>query len=286
LAASPFFLWVSYLAPHFEAGQQRRTQPAPRHRGALATEPLPKPPNFNERDYSDKPAFLQRAKLTSKQVTALTKEHRLRLESLLAIDEGVEDIVDKLEATGKLGQTYIFYLSDNGLFQGHHRIIGGKESYYEPSIRVPLIVRGPDVPKNVTRAQLVSNVDLAPTIVELTGVKPELTMDGRSLLPAIKGADSSWRTGVYLTGRIREPKVSSDKDAYFDGIRTPRYTYVEHKNGQKEFYDLKVDPYELDNKTAAGSYAEVRADLAAKLKILKECKGATCWVTAADLTPK
>ena len=145
----PFYLQVSYLAPHSDihtAGEP--VIPAPRHQGMFGSEPLPRShPSFNEADLSDKPGFLGHDLLTGDDILALQVYHRSRLEALQAVDEGVRAIVDKLDAIGRLGETYIIYLSDNGWHAGEHRIPDGKAGYYEESIRVPLVIRGPEFPR-------------------------------------------------------------------------------------------------------------------------------------------
>ena len=88
-------------------------------------------------------------------------------------------IVNQLAAIGKLDQTYIIFTSDNGFFHGEHRVPQGKVLLYEPSIRVPLIIRGPNIPAGQHRSQFVENIDLAPTIVAATGAQPGRVMDGR-----------------------------------------------------------------------------------------------------------
>ena len=89
-------------------------------------------------------------------------------------------IVNELAATGKLDNTYIIFTSDNGFMHGEHRIQQGKVVLYEPSIRVPLVIRGPGIPAGQHRSQFVANIDLAPTIVQATGAQPG-PRDGRAL---------------------------------------------------------------------------------------------------------
>ena len=280
----PFYLQVSYLAPHSDihtAGEP--VLPAPRHQGMFASEPLPRSrPSFNEADLSDKPGFLGRDLLTGDDILALQVYHRSRLEALQAVDEGVRAIVDKLGAIGRLGETYIIYLSDNGWHAGEHRIPDGKAGYYEESIRVPLVIRGPDVPANVKRDQLAANIDLAPTIADLAGARPGLVVDGRSLRPALVGAGGAWRTAMLIDGFITD---ADGDDRAFDAVRTRRYLYVEHPSGERELYDLRLDPYQVASVAAVASYDAVRADLAGKLDTLRTCRGESCWITAPDRTP-
>ncbi|MGH2804986.1 MAG: sulfatase family protein, partial [Thermoleophilaceae bacterium] len=192
LEAQPFFLSVAWLAPHSGGPRDQddpqglvTPRPAERHRDLFAGEPLPRTPAFNERDVSDKPSFIRRRpRLSRQRVAAIEENYQQELESLLAVDEGVVRIVDALARAGELERTLIVFTSDNGFFHGEHRVPYGKVMVYEPSIRVPLILRGPGVPSGGRRRQLVTNADLAPTIMDAAGAAPAGRVpDGRSLFP-------------------------------------------------------------------------------------------------------
>jgi arylsulfatase A-like enzyme len=149
----PLFLSVNFLAPHHEARSiQSRThrlvRAAPRHRGAFASAPLARAASFNEADMSDKPRFLQRRThpLTRGDIAAITRDARARRAALLAVDEGVARIISALRRSGELDETYVIFTSDNGYMQGEHRVRSGKMLPYEPSTRVPLLMRGPGIP--------------------------------------------------------------------------------------------------------------------------------------------
>ncbi len=138
---------------------------------------------------------------------AVDDYYRQRLESMLAVDEMVASLIDELEAAGELDNTYIFFTSDNGWFNGEHRIRSGKNRPYEESARVPLYVRGPGVPAGSEVEELAVNTDFAPTFAELAGVS--FTADGRSLAPLLSGQDpASWRSAVLLE---RLSTTESDK---------------------------------------------------------------------------
>jgi N-acetylglucosamine-6-sulfatase len=187
-SAKPFYLSVAFLAPHAEGRRARggaTVRSAPRHRGTFAAEPLPRGPSFNEADVSDKPALFGRrfGPLRPGQVANIEVSYRSRLESLLAVDEAVAAIVGALRQTGRLDHTVIVFTSDNGFFHGEHRVPNGKYLVYEPSVRVPLILRGPGIPAGGTSRELVANVDLAATIADAARARPGRVLDGRSLLP-------------------------------------------------------------------------------------------------------
>ena len=113
----PFFAYVAPTAPHEPA------TPAERHKGVFAGEEVPRPPSFNEEDVSDKPAPINdAARFSEEEVSNIDDYYRQRLESMLAVDEKVGSLVEELEEAGELDNTYIFFTSDNGWFQGEHRI--------------------------------------------------------------------------------------------------------------------------------------------------------------------
>jgi N-acetylglucosamine-6-sulfatase len=268
----PFFLNVAYLGPH--SGGPRESDdpanlatpvPAPRHRNRFAAEPLPVTPAFNEADVSDKPSGIRgRPLIGPARVAAITEAYRQRLESLLAIDEGVGELVAALRTAGVLDRTLIVFTSDNGFFHGEHRVQTGKVLHYEPSTRVPLILRGPGIPHGAVRPQLVANIDLAPTIVAATGATAERAMDGRPLQPFA-------RDGLLYSGRdilLETPSYSA--------LRSPRYVYLEHASREQELYDLAVDPYELASLHASAAHAPLKAELAARLAKLRVCAAGAC----------
>jgi arylsulfatase A-like enzyme len=273
-AGQPFFLSVAPVAPHTELidGRQVPPRPAPRHKGSFANEPLPAKPSFNEPEVGDKPAHIRRLPpLNAAKLARATATYRARLAALLAVDDLVERLVDALADTGQLKHTVIIFTSDNGYFLGEHRIPNGKYLPYEESIRVPLIVRGGGFPAGATAAQPVSNVDLAPTILALTGVAPGRVMDGRPLLPlALDPGLEKDRT--LLVEGLR----TGGSEPRFAAVRVPRRLYVEYANGDRELYDLRTDPFELRSRHAAPALAAARADLAHRLARLRACSGDSC----------
>jgi arylsulfatase A-like enzyme len=270
--AQPFFLSIAYLAPHSggpresdDPRNQATPVPAPRHRNRFASEPLPTPPSFNEADVSDKPAAIRRRPLlTPQRISAVTENYRQRLESLLAVDEGVAAIARALQDAGELADTLFVYTADNGFFHGEHRIPNGKVQLYEPSVRVPLVVRGPGVPGGVRLVQQSVNVDLAATIVDAAGARPGRTLDGISLLPLLRDRNRFVGRDVLL------------ETPGYTAVHTPRYVYAEYGTAEREFYDLAQDPDQLVSRPEDPASARVRSELAQRLLRLRSCKGATC----------
>jgi arylsulfatase A-like enzyme len=282
LGGSPFFLNLTYLAPHtgapIEAGDPTMLTPvpAPRHKGRFAGEPLPKSAAFNEADMSDKPVSMRsRPRLTQTQINEITTSHRQRLESLLAVDEGVERVINALRDAGVLQNTLVIYTSDNGWFQGEHRIPLGKILPYEQAVRSPLMIRGPGIAAGRQVSAPVANTDLAPTILATAGGAARRIMDGTSLWPLLSGAQNWSKANRHL---LVEDSQLGDAASVFWSIRRGKYVYTEYKNGDRELYDLTADPAQVSSRHADPAYATVRRALANKLAIMKTCKGSTaCW---------
>ena len=190
----------------------------------------------------------------------------------MAVDEAVGKIVDALRRTGELENTLIVFESDNGFMHGEHRALNEKVLPYEESIRIPLLLRGPGVPRGVVDDRLVGNIDLPATILEAAGVAPGRVQDGISLLGLLREPGAELGRGLLI-----ENGNGANGIPRYRGIRTDRYLYVEHKStGEQELYDLQTDPYELRSLDEAERYDPVRADLAAKLHRLERCAGVGC----------
>ena len=309
----PFFAYVGVYAPHSPATA------APRHEKMFADAQAPRTPNFNEEDVSDKPAHIRnRPRLTAREIARVDEEYRKRLRSLQAVDDMIETLVNTLKATGQLDNTYIFFTSDNGFHLGNHRQVTGKIAPYEEEIHVPMIVRGPGVPAGKTVEHLAGNIDFAPTWAELAGAKVPDFVDGRSLASLwgkIPPSPDAWRQCFLLengdmdkrtpaatrsaaaaltpTGVLEPPDADEEEEELdaqgvrlsipqFRGMRTRDYLYVEYVTGEKELYDLKNDPYQLQNLASKAS-AALLAQLSARLAELRGCAATTC--RAAENVP-
>ena len=277
--ARPFFLSVNFVAPHHGGGTQEEEVEsslklpvvAPRHQGAFAGEAPPHDPTYNELDVSDKPPHIQRrAPLTASQETDIRRAYVRRLGSLLAVDDAVARIVRTLRRAGELSNTLIVFTSDNGFFHGEHRIAFGKLLPYEPSIQVPLIVRGPGVPRGQRRDQLVENVDVAPTILDAARAKgdPSIPPDGRSLFPLFQDRGLEWGRDLLISARGGAVR--------YWGVRTYRYLFVEYATGERELYDLELDPYQEQSVHLDPRYARVQRVLQSRAARLRLCEAALC----------
>src|SRR5215213_5998387 len=218
------------------------------------------PPTFNEADLSDKPLWLRdEPRLGRRLVDRMDALYRRRLRSMRAVDDMVKTLVETLESTGALENTYILLTSDNGYHLGEHRIAEGKGTPYEETIRVPLLIRGPGVIEGRTELRLTSNIDLAPTFAELAGTTVEVPdfVDGRSLVPLLDGDQGvPWRQAVlveYGKGAANEggevsiaggdkgvPGTAPSPGTFWE-LRTTERAYVEYATGERELYDLRLD---------------------------------------------
>lgn len=249
---APFFLMLTPVDPHIKA------KPPARYKSTAVTM-SPLPPNINEADMSDKPLRMQQKPLLRKgKLKSLANERVNAYRALLAVDDGVQAVVDALTAAGKWDNTVLIYTSDHGFSWGSHRV-ERKHLPYEEVVRIPLVIRRPGQSGNQVIPEVVSNVDLAPTIAALAGVTPGLSTDGRSLLP-LMDREPGW-TSCALIEKHPDPR---DPGAFY-GLRTERYTYVEHDTGEVELYDLAADPYQMQSVHNDPAYAGTRQALAGVL---------------------
>jgi arylsulfatase A-like enzyme len=282
----PFFMWNTFVAPHFTFAKVREPDdpptsitrtpdPAPRDRNKFAGTPLPSPPSYNERDISDKPETVRigHPRIDARVHAAIQENYQQGLESLQAVDRAVGRVVAELQRTGQLDRTLLVFTSDNGYFYGEHRLPREKILPYEPSIRVPLVIRGPGVPAGVHRPQLVSNQDLAPTILDYTNVEPGLREDGTSLFPLMREPGDELGRDLLIEGFYRRKTARAIS---FSGVRSRHYFYAEYTDGERELYDLAHDPDELVNRDLEARYSGIEAQLAARLARLRSCAGRSC----------
>jgi arylsulfatase A-like enzyme len=271
--AQPFFLALTTTTPHSGSAPNGPPTPAPRHVGMFAGATAPRTPSFNEADVSDKPPPIRNFPLLSEaQIAAIDSEYQARLEALQSLDEGIGRIIDTLAARGELENTYIVFTSDNGYHLGQHRFLNGKFQVYEEDIRVPLIIRGPGVEAGATRGQMAVNIDLAPTMARWAGATADRVMDGQSLTPLLGqgGETQNWRTD-FLVELYRHLPPAQNGDV-IKALRTEHETYVEYRSGPRELYDLRTDPYQLQNLYATADPAHI-ADLSRRLAELAASSG-------------
>ena len=319
----PFFLHVSYTAPHWGRGRNDRAgrrcatprpfrfvsarpKPAKRHADAYRRTPLPQPPSFNERNLSDKPdSVANKPRIGRKGRRALAKRYRCELATLLAADEGIARIDRALIDAGIEDETVVIFTSDNGYMHGEHRLRGGKVHPYEEGVRVPLLIKGPGIPAGRRTLKPVADVDLAPTILDLAGAGATgRRLDGVSLLRTIRRPGSRKRA-LLLQARRRPTRSEEGRFAArsWIGVRTRRYTYIERRSATvqsatadlpiaagdrvaRELYDNKRDRFQLHSKHRSRRYKKARRKLVELLGKLRRCTGSRCIVEAAVPAPQ
>ena len=227
--SEPFFLWINHWAPHYPA------TPAPEDVGAFAGLTL-RPPSFNEADVDDKPLFVRDTQVwVDAKVESYDEAYQSAMESLLAADRSVRDLVEKLDELGRLDDTVIIFTSDNGYLYGEHRQ-SGKGMPYQEAIRVPLIIVAPG---------------------GTTGREHRLVSVTTDVQPLIEGSPPpSWQERLLIEAYEGTPHPS------FAGVVERRWKYVEYTGDDLELYDLSSDPYELESRHADASLDPVRQELA------------------------
>lgn len=277
----PLFMVVAPFAPHRDQpGGSWYSTPPQRYAGDVPDLKIPPGQEnlaFNEADVSDKPGWIQNllrfGERNPDPRPEMHERNRQAVRSLRAVDDLLETVINALEQQGTLANTIICYTSDNGFFYGEHRIDFGKIFGYEPSLRVPLICRGPGIPEGQTRDHLVNNLDLTATILDWAGAEPGRVLDGKSFAPVIADEQTGWRSVMFFDGTF--PNCQTEK--CYSGVRTLTRKYTKWGDGFEELYDMTLDPIENENKASDPAYAADLTELRAKHETLKTCSGAGCW---------
>ena len=278
--ADPLFLYTSFYAPHsgspVEADDPRISTPAvaPGWKDHYSGIDFFRGPAYNEADVSDKPSYVRtKGRLASGMQAQLKESFQQRAESLESMDAAVGKMLDALAAAGELDNTLIIFTSDNGYMGGEHRIHAGKTVPYEPSTRVPLVIRGPGFPVNVTRRQLAGHIDLAPTMAEAADVAPTLTVDGVPLQPLATSPEEGTGRSLLLEAG---PKTVGGP-WFYRGVRTDEWVYIDYDTEAfVELYNMTTDPDQLQNLAYLPAYSDQRAAMASLLADLRDCQGLTC----------
>ncbi len=276
----PFLLELATFAPHSPftpAGRDARALP-----GARA----PRTPAFNT-DGTNEAAWIRRfVPLGRSQIDAIDRKFRKRAQAVQAIDRMIGEIEAELAAKGLARNTYIVFSSDNGLHMGEHRLEPGKLTAFDTDIKVPLIVVGPGVPADRSVSAMTENIDLCPSFEQLAGAPVPPSVDGHSLVGLLHGqAAAGWRRDILVEhhGRVLGaydpdlPTRGAGNPPSYEAIRTPHSLYVEYATGEREYYDLRSDPFELHNIASQLAPASLRRLHGALLRV-ERCHGArACW---------
>jgi arylsulfatase A-like enzyme len=190
--------------------------------------------------------------------------YRQYLETLLSVDESIGRVLDWLKKEGLDKNTVVIYMGDNGFQFGELGLID-KRDMYEASIRVPLLARAPGLIKPGTKVQqMVMNVDIAPTIMEMAGLEKPAQMQGNSFLPLLRGEQPTWREWMYYEYYW---EWAFPQTPTIFGVRTNQYKYI-YNHGVwdiNELYDLKKDPQEMNNLIRNPEYEKIAGELKAAM---------------------
>ena len=300
----PWFIWWTPIAPH--SGLPREADdPGPilrsdgrsmdfvtparpawvKHRfDTSITHGAGTPPTGDaEADVSDKPLYISNApSLNAAERRAERDSTRQRAETLYALDFQIATTLKTLSSSRQASRTIVVLTSDNGFYQGEHRVRQGKIKLHEPSLRVPLLMAGPGIPHGV-RYDPATVEDLAVTLASWAGTTL-ISADGHSLRSTITGGDQGWTRPVLVEGLMNEPDYASamaDGDGMFglntSGMRTGRYALIHYSIGENEVYDLSVDPLELNSLNGPES-DDLRDLLLNTWRQYAGCTGARCQV--------
>jgi arylsulfatase A-like enzyme len=299
---SPFYLQLDYTAPHGDFRRPAGPEPAPRHYDWFKGARLPhdRSEGFDEGNVRDKPRFIRAAgHLTLNEKHTYRVYWQKQLDSLRSIDDGVGLIVQTLGAFHRLRNTYILFTSDNGFFFGEHRLLGGKFLAYEPATHLPFLIRGPGIKPGTSSGELTSQIDIAPTVLELAGASADKSIDGRSMVPFLRDPDLRTRRPLLFESFVETSDLEQQGGAKasilappkdYEGIRLGPYKYIAWPSGEKELYNINKDPNELNNIVKERNFFPVRNYLhtlltggVAETGGLEDCVGRFCREEAAKI---
>lgn len=259
------FLWFK--------GSHRSWVRARRHHDLFSGVTIPKPLTYDDdlKGYPGKPrAFTEADNKIGDFNDVRTLESFVKdyYSTLVAVDENLGKVFDALKSMGKLDDTCFLHTGDNGFFLGEWRLFD-KRLMHEPSIRVPLLVRYPKLVKpGSVSDKMVLNIDLAPTVLALAGLKVPESMQGRSMVPLLEGQAVEWRKD-WLYEYYEYPAVHSVRKNR--GVRTERYKLIHYYEEPQEFelYDLEKDPGELNNLYGKPQFEELTRQLMRRMTELR-----------------
>ena len=283
-AGAPFMIEVATFAPHAPYVA------APRDADAFPGLTAPRTGAFNIAHQDNEPAWLAKHQpIGPPGMATIDQDFRKRAQSVQAVDAMIGALQDAVASIGEANNTYFVFSSDNGYHMGEFRLMPGKMTAYDTDIRVPLIATGPGIAGGRTVAEIVENIDLHQTFTDLGGAVAAPNVDGRSLVPLLRGQPvSDWRKAALIEhrGPVRNvtdpdfPDIRSGNPPTYEAMRGPTYVYVEYADGGKEYHDLATDPDEIHNTFPSLSDAD-KASLHAALTALANCHDAQACSAAA-----
>ena len=282
---NPWFMWVNYVAPHHggsldaddpqlryprnPASWVKTTKPAPRDANSFRNLALPKDANMFR---SVRHGWNNGPSMSPLKRQNVREAYQQRIEALQSVDRGVARSVAALRRTGQLSNTVVMFTSDNGYLVGQHNRFGKLYSYND-SQRIPILMKGPGIPRGKRVRTAVSNPDIPVTIAALAGATPGRDVDGIDVMPLLR---LGYRNRVIPTEAY--PVFGGTKPIY-TGIREGSWTYTRLRNRQvrrEELYNRATDPFELHNLAGRPRYAEQLKRFRALDAKYRDCAGATC----------
>lgn len=262
----PFFLMLSFKAVHYPF------TPAPRHRGRYADAKIDYPETMarSEENYLTQSRWVRERRysihgIDHMETGAYDKDpvpdfdalYRSFAETVHGLDENVGRVLGALDRKGLTDSTVVLYLGDNGFALGEHGFYDKRDAF-EESIRIPFIVAGPGVARPGSAIEeLVQNLDVAPTVLELAGVEAgdRMKLDGRSLVPLLGGKKVPWREHILYEYHWEWNFPATPTNL---AIRTSRYKYIYYHGiwDRDGFFDLETDPHERHNLITVPAYQE------------------------------
>lgn len=265
-SGAPWYLYISTKGPHLPAYPQRKYADLPvgEWRGN---------PAVFERNRRDKPPYVKERRIP--KFRTLNQIRRRQLRTLPSIDDLVEKVFAELQATGDLDNTLAFFISDNGFMWGEHGRVG-KDVPYRQAVMVPFLARWPGhLPAGVDDDRFAANIDIAPTVLDATGIPVVAPADGRSLL------DGWRRDRIHLEHWCNIGNTGRCNRWASTWTRSTQYTEYFERDGTitfREYYDLEEDPWQLENLLGNRDADDDpdTADAEAQLGADRECVGTTC----------
>lgn len=244
----PFFLCLNPLGPHNQSGGSSMIDE--RYANYWRSARAPRLSNYDEADLSDKRGEFSNLRLVPPEWEVFFDSHyRDRLRATLSVDDQLGLIIRKLSEMDAMDNTYILVTSDNGFSLGQNRVFG-KAYHYDHASKVPLLVFGPNV-EPATANHLLAHIDLAPTIVDLAGGTTPSFVDGKSFKPLIEAPNSiaaaEWRDAILIENWETKQIIGQTICSAGNAMRRYDSVLIEHPTGDREYYDLSQDPFQLEN---------------------------------------
>jgi arylsulfatase A-like enzyme len=273
----PFCLSISFKCPHAMDAAKREYPPDPRDEELFKDVTFPIPKTAGAKYFEMKPDFVQNSESRKRWERRFKKPEMFQeilrdyYRLVTGMDREIGRIVAELERLGFAEDTIIIFTGDNGYFFGEHGL-ADKWYLYEESIRVPLIVADPALPRarhGATVDAMALNIDLAPTMLDLAGLQAPKAMQGANLRPHLRGEKTTWREDWFYEHHTAIKIIPPS-----EGVRTTRWTYVrwlkDAKNPVEELYDLQADPLQVRNLAAVADHAKTLGQLRARWEKLQK----------------